>query len=55
VNVSSTVAYNVSSIRVKAYVLEPHATIKINGAPQANNVLSDPIALGIGDNYQLSR
>jgi gliding motility-associated-like protein len=50
VNVSSTVAYSVSTIKVKAYVLEAHATIKINGAPQANNVLSDPIALGIGDN-----
>jgi hypothetical protein len=50
VNVSSTVAYNISSIRVKAYVLEAHATITINGEPQANNVLSDPIALSVGTN-----
>jgi gliding motility-associated-like protein len=50
VNVTSTVANSITSVRVKAYVLEPHATITVEESPQISNVYTNPIALVVGDN-----
>jgi hypothetical protein len=47
---TSTVANGISSISVKAYVLEPNATITLNGSPLASDVASAPIALAVGEN-----